>query len=102
MFLTLLVGVYSGYIALREWMKRRMKNRIDAYLIEVEEQTAALGSLSYEDLVQHRDALYDIRHRAFSDLVSERVLADQSFTILQNHMRDEFAAIEARIKDKTV
>jgi TRAP transporter TAXI family solute receptor len=101
LFLTLLVGVYSGYIALREWMKRRMKNRIDAYLIEVEEQTAALGSLSYEDLVQHRDALYDIRHRAFSDLVSERVLADQSFTIFQNHMRDEFAAVEARIKEKT-
>ncbi len=100
LFLTLLVGAYSAYIALREWMKRRMKNRIDAYLIEVEEQTADLGSLSYEALLEHRDALYEIRHRAFSDLVSERVLADQSFTIFQNHMRDEFAAVEARIKEK--
>ncbi len=99
--LTLLVGAYSGYVALREWMKRRMKNRMDAYLIEIEEQAADLGSLSLAELISHRDALYEIRHRALSDLVSERVLADQSFTIFQNHMRDEFAAIEARIKEKT-
>jgi TRAP transporter TAXI family solute receptor len=99
--LTLLVGLYSGSIAFREWMRRRMKNRIDAYLLEVEEQTADLGSLALEKLIEHRDALDDIRHRAFSDLVSERLLADESFTIFQNHLRDEFSAIEARIKEKS-
>ncbi|MCJ7755034.1 MAG: TAXI family TRAP transporter solute-binding subunit [Thermoanaerobaculales bacterium] len=98
--LTLLVGAYSGYLALREWMKRRMKNRMDAYLIEIEELAADLGSLSLDELISHRDALYTIRHRALSDLVSERVLADENFTIFQNHMRDEFAAIEARIKEQ--
>jgi len=98
--LTLLVGAYSGYLALREWMKRRMKNRMDAYLMEIEEESADLGSLSLDELISHRDALYTIRHRALSDLVSERVLADENFTIFQNHMRDEFAAIEARIKEK--
>ena len=99
--LTLLVGLYSGSIAFREWMRRRMKNRIDAYLLQVEEQTADLGSLSLEKLIAHRDALDDIRHRAFSDLVSERLLADESFTIFQNHLRDEFTAIEARITEKS-
>jgi TRAP transporter TAXI family solute receptor len=98
--LTLLVGAYSGYLALREWMKRRMKNRMDAYLIEIEEQAADLGTLSLDELISHRDALYTIRHRALSDLVSERVLADENFTIFQNHMRDEFAAIEARITEQ--
>ena len=98
--LTLLVGLYSGSIAFREWMRRRMKNRIDAYLLQVEEQTAELGTLSLEKLIAHRDALDDIRHRAFSDLVSERLLADESFTIFQNHLRDEFTAIEARITEK--
>jgi len=98
--LTLLVGLYSGSIAFREWMRRRMKNRIDAYLIEIEEQTADLGSMSLEQMMGHRDALDDIRHRAFSDLVSERLLADESFTIFQNHLRDEFSAIEARITEK--
>ena len=99
--LTLLVGLYSGYIALREWMRRRMKNRIDAYLLEVERQTEDLGSLSLDDLLVHRDALDQLRHRAFSDLVTERLLADESFTIFQNHLRDESAAIEARIQEKT-
>ena len=99
--LTLLVGLYSGSIAFREWMRRRMKNRIDAYLLQVEEQTAELGTLPLEKLIEHRDALDDIRHRAFSDLVSERLLADESFTIFQNHLRDEFTAIEARITEKT-
>jgi len=99
--LTLLVGLYSGSIAFREWMRRRMKNRIDSYLLQVEEQTADLGSLSLEKLIEHRDALDGIRHRAFSDLVSERLLADESFTIFQNHLRDEFTAIEARITEKT-
>jgi len=99
--LTLLVGLYSGSIAFREWMRRRMKNRIDAYLLQVEEQTADLVSLPLERLIEHRDALDDIRHRAFSDLVSERLLADESFTIFQNHLRDEFTAIEARIKEKS-
>jgi TRAP transporter TAXI family solute receptor len=99
--LTLLVGLYSGSIAFREWMRRRMKNRIDAYLIEVDHQTADLASLSLEELIAHRDALDEVRHRAFSDLVSERLLADDSFTIFQNHLRDEFAAIEARITEKT-
>jgi TRAP transporter TAXI family solute receptor len=98
--LTLLVGVYSGSIAFREWMRRRMKNRIDAYLIEIDQQTADLGSLSLDELIKHRNALDEVRHRAFSDLVSERLLADQSFTIFQNHLRDEFAAIEARINEK--
>ena len=99
--LTLLVGLYSGSIAFREWMRRRMKNRIDAYLIEIDQQTADLGSLSLDELIEHRDALDGVRHRAFSDLVSERLLADQSFTIFQNHLRDEFAAIEARITEKS-
>jgi hypothetical protein len=99
--LTLMVGAYSGFIALREWMRRRMKNRIDAYLLEIEQQTADLGSMSIEELIEHRDALDRIRHRAFSDLVSERLLADESFSIFQNHLRDEFAAIEARIEERS-
>ena len=99
--LTLLVGLYSGSIAFREWMRRRMKNRIDAYLLEVEKRTADLGSLSLDQLIAHRDALDEVRHRAFSDLVTERLLADESFTIFQNHLRDELAAIEARIKEQT-
>ena len=98
--LTLLVGLYSGYIALREWMRRRMKNRIDAYYLEVERQTGDFGNLSLEELIEHRDALDSVRQRAFSDLVSERLLADESFTIFQDHLRSELASIDARILEQ--
>lgn len=99
--LTLLVGAYSGFLALREWMRRRMKNRIDAYYIEVDNRTVNLDDLSLEGLIDHREALHDLRRRAFSDLVSERLLADQSFTIFQDHLRGEFSAVEARIAEKS-
>ncbi len=97
--LTLLIGLYSAYIALREWLRRRMKNRIDAYLIEIDKQTADLATLSREELVERRDVLNQLRHRAFSDLVAEQLQANEAFSIFQNHLRDEFAAIEARIQE---
>ena len=95
--LTLLVGLYSIYVAFREWMRRRMKNRIDAYYLEVERQSVDLNALSLQELVEHRDALDGVRHRAFSDLVNERLRADESFTIFQDYLRNELASIEARI-----
>ncbi|MEM6673323.1 MAG: TAXI family TRAP transporter solute-binding subunit [Planctomycetota bacterium] len=97
--LTLLVGLYSAYVTLREWARRRRKNRIDRYLVRVEQLTAHLDDQSLEELLAHRDDLDTLRRRAFSDLVKEKLVADESFTIFQNHLRDEFAAVEARIKE---
>jgi hypothetical protein len=98
--LTLLVGAYSGYIAIREWMRRRMKNRVDAYLVEVDRMTSDLKALPIDELMALRDGLDAVRQRAFSDLVRERLYADEAFTIFQNHLGQEFAAIDARIREK--
>jgi TRAP-type uncharacterized transport system substrate-binding protein len=98
--LTLLVGAYSGFFALREWMRRRMKNRIDGYYLEVERLSGDLSSLSPEQLAENRDALEKVRSRAFSDLVAERLRADESFTIFQDHVRSQLASIEARIAEQ--
>lgn len=99
--LTVLVGLYSGYITLREWARRRKKNRIDAYLVRVEKISRNMADFTLEEMLAHRDALDKLRQRAFSDLVRERLVADESFTIFQNYLRDEFAAVEARIKEKS-
>jgi hypothetical protein len=98
--LTLLVGAYSGYIAIREWMRRRMKNRVDAYLLEVDRMTSDLRGLTVDELTDLRDRLDQVRQRAFSDLVSERLYADEAFTIFQTHLGQEFAAIETRVREK--
>jgi TRAP transporter TAXI family solute receptor len=99
--LTLLVGAYSGFFALREWMRRRMKNRIDGYYLQVERLSGDLSSLSPERLAENRDALEKVRSRAFSDLVAERLRADESFTIFQDHVRGQLASIEARIAEQS-
>jgi TRAP transporter TAXI family solute receptor len=99
--LTLLVGVYSGYIAFREWMRRRMKNRIDVYYLKVEQLTESLSSLSLEQLAENRDALEKVRSQAFSDLVAERLRADESFRIFQDHVRGQLASIDARIAEQS-
>lgn len=97
--LTLLLAIYSVSIAVREWIRRRMKNRVDAYLIEVETLTRDCASLDRQDLLARQRAMEDLRRAAFADLVEERLLADEAFIILQNHLRDEFHAIEALLAD---
>lgn len=96
--LTLMLAVYSTFIATREWMRRRMKNRVDAYLLQVEELSSGLNNLDHDDLLRQYAALEELRRAAFADLIAERLLADEAFTILQSHLRDELAGIEARLR----
>jgi TRAP transporter TAXI family solute receptor len=96
--LTLLVGLYSGSIALREWMRRRKKNRIDGYYVETVELTADLSGASIESLRETHGALLRLRQKAFADLVAEKLDANESFTILQDHINSELATIESAIE----
>jgi hypothetical protein len=95
--LTLMLAIYSVFIALREWFRRRMKNRVDAYLLEVEKLASGFDHLDHDALVKQKTALEELRRDVFADLVAERLLANSAFVILQNHLRDELGAIEARI-----
>jgi TRAP transporter TAXI family solute receptor len=97
LLLTVLVGCYSGYIALRQWARRRRKNRIDVYYVEATRHFIDVRTASAESLVERRDALVDLRHRAFKDLVNERLDANESFTILQDQIDSELRSIEALI-----
>ena len=96
--LTLLVGLYSGSIALREWMRRRKKNRIDGYYVEAVELTADLSHASTESLRLTHDALVRLRQKAFADLVAEKLDPNESFTILQDHINSELATIESLLE----
>lgn len=97
--LTVLVGLFSVAVAAREWMRRKMKNRIDVFYVEVEELTTGLENLSLEELGAHREALRDLQRKAFAELVAERLEANDSFTIFQDYVASERRAIEARIAD---
>ena len=98
--LTIMLGLYSLFIALRQWLRRRMKNRVDFYLLEVERLASNFDTLNYQALIEQRNAMVELRRTAFADLIDERLFADNSFIILQNHLRDELAAIDTRIAEK--
>lgn len=95
--LTLLVGAYSGWIALREWLRRRRKNRIDAYYVEAVEHAVDPAETDLDILRERRAALVLLRRQAFADLVAEKLDADESFAILQDHIAGELEMIAARI-----
>jgi hypothetical protein len=99
--LTVLVGVYSGYIALREWMRRRKKNRIDGYYVEAVQLSADVAEDSLDALISSRDALIRLRQKAFADLVAEKLEANESFTILQDHINSELETISRHIEART-
>jgi TRAP transporter TAXI family solute receptor len=98
--LTLLLAFYSVFIAFREWSRRRMKNRVDAYLLKVEGLVESSHSLAHDTLLVRQSALEELRREAFSDLIAERLLADEAFIILQNHLRDELSSVEQLIMKK--
>ena len=51
------------------------------------------------ELSRRHDELEELRRAAFADLVAEKLLADEAFIILQNHLRDELAVLESRLRE---
>jgi len=97
LLLTLLVGVWSATLALRGWFRRARKNRIDAYYVEVVRDAPDLTRATRGELLARRDRLVKVRERAFTDLVNERLEANESFSIFQSHVDGELASIQRRL-----
>lgn len=94
---TLLLGIYSVFIAFRELLRRRMKNRVDAYLVQVESLVEGLEQLDLKGLRERCAALDQLRHTAISDLVEERLQADDAYLIMQQHVSEELQHLRRHI-----
>lgn len=99
--LTLLIGAVSGLISVSQLLRRRRKNRIDAFYREVEKCASVIATAESESLVGLREKLEDIRRRAFQDLVNERLEANESFIIFQDFLRHAFARIDGLLRGET-
>jgi uncharacterized protein len=98
--ITVGVGFASGVLALREWLKRVKKNRIDVFYLEVEAIAQATGpDTTLIELYDLRERLYALRRKAFEDLVAETLAADESFTIFQDFLRTSLTEIDDRIAE---
>lgn len=96
--LTLLVGVYSGFLALREWIRRRRKNRVDEYYLEAVGHAVDPAETDLGILRDRRRALIALRRTAFSDLVAEKLDANESFSILLEYINSELETIDRRVR----
>lgn len=93
--LTLFLGALS---TLWRWNRRRQKERIDAYYLEVIElENRAKPMKHVSDLENCLEELDQIRQKAFQHLVKESLVADDSFRIFITLIQDVTAIIEKKI-----
>ncbi len=96
LILSVLLAGGSGAFALREWLRRKKKNRIDVYYLAIDRiaQSLEAGAATREQLLAKRRELDELRRDAFRELIAERLEADESFTIFQDFLQSEVAEID--------
>lgn len=90
-FLLSLFLAMCGFVAgFNKWLTVRKKNRIDRYYERLDNLLTELNSVdeTRERLDDIEEELLAMRHDAVRELVSERLLADDSFQIFQSLLTD--------------
>ncbi len=79
--LSVCVAIIGALVALKQWLDRRSKNRIDQYYVKVNDlMVSAEAGVAVETL---RSELFILQQGAFEELINERLHADSSFVIFQ-------------------
>ena len=84
--LSAVIAGFAGFTAIKSWVVRLKKNRIDVYYARLEKILDHLEespTLPSEELEEIAAELGDIRRIAFKELIAERLRADESFRIFQ-------------------
>jgi len=92
----ILSGVISSY---RKWNLQRKKDRIDVYYEEVLGIDRSITNASDKELLEQKiKMLYEIRERAFDNLIKEKLSADESFKIFTELISGTIKRIEQKMK----
>jgi len=95
---TVLVALISGTLAVKQYLKRAKKDRIDRYYNAISDITTEVDQATDVDLNAMRSELEDLRHRAFRELIAEKLSADESFSIFQEYFRFAMGKIDERLR----
>ncbi len=81
--MALFISLLIALVALRQWFVNNRKNRIDKYYSRLDDIYAEIRNkkIQKEDVERLQTELPKILHDAFSELVNERLLANESFII---------------------
>lgn len=92
----LISGIISSY---SKWNKQRKKDRIDVYYQQVLEIDHIISQAEDIALLEKKmKNLYEIRGRAFENLIKEKLSADESFKIFMDLTTGAIQRIEKKLK----
>ncbi|MFC1553361.1 TAXI family TRAP transporter solute-binding subunit [candidate division KSB1 bacterium] len=101
-FLTGVIALCGGVFALYERGKRRKKDKIDRYYMEVisvEKQTDNIVSIEeFQEVIRK---VKELRVHAIEQLIAEKLSADESFRIFLTLTNDVINNISLKIKDRS-
>lgn len=82
---SIIVTLFAFLAGVHEQLKRTKKNRIDDYYAQVGELLKEIGAdlVKLDRLKAIRTELWEIERRAFKELIDEKLMADESFSIFQ-------------------
>lgn len=97
---SILIAFIGGVATLNKWRKLRKKNRIDSYykgVMDIQIQVDDFNSeQDCQDAVQK---LKYLRQNAFEQLISEKLMADESFRIFITFVNDTRKEIHSRMQE---
>ncbi len=94
---SILIALVGAITAITRWNKRRQKNRIDKYYRGVMDIQLQVDNLkTVQDCQNAIQGLKLLRRNAFEQLISEKLLADESFRIFITFMNDTRKEINLR------
>ncbi len=100
LLITLVTVSVGGMSTFWRWNKRRKKDRIDRYYMQVIQlENQAKQSPDPRRLHEILEELDQIRQKAFGQLVKDRLQADDSFRIFITLIQDVSLVIEKRIQE---
>ena len=97
---SILIAFFGGIATLNKWRKLRKKNRIDSYYKGVMDIQIQVDDLKTEQDCQNAiQELKYLRQNAFEQLISEKLLADESFRIFITFLNDTQNEINSRMQE---
>ncbi len=94
----ILSGIINSYT---KWNKQRKKDRIDVYYEEVLRIDEVSKNTSEQKILeQNLEKLYQLRNKAFDNLIKEKLSADESFRIFTSLTSEAISRINAKLKSE--
>ena len=99
MSLSVVIAIVTLVAAVNKWIQRRVKNRIDHYYEVINKSFSDLEQGRVSNLQDEEEMLMALKHQAITDLVAERLNADESFRILQDLLEQCLVEVQRRARE---